>query len=110
MKSGPKTKDIVGQPTVPMGHRGAYKRSVEELMHPIASWIRRQLPLAFAYATLAPLTALAQQPAPETPPAIEEVVITGSRIASPNAQSASPIQVVSSKEILATGKNDITDI
>src|SRR5256884_9744136 len=49
-------------------------------------------------------------PASATAPEVEEIVITGSRIASPNATSASPIQVVRSQEILATGKNDITDI
>jgi iron complex outermembrane receptor protein len=58
------------------------------------------------------LTASAQTAPPSNaaPPVIEEIVVTGSRIASPNAASASPIQVVTSKEILATGKNDITDI
>src|SRR6201997_5595443 len=55
--------------------------------------------------------ASAQAPPPAAaPPQIEEIVVTGSRIASPNAASASPIQVVSNKEIQATGKNDITDI
>src|SRR2546423_14740011 len=49
-------------------------------------------------------------PASATAPEVEEIVITGSRIASPNAASASPIQVVTNKDILATGKNDITDI
>src|SRR6266566_490059 len=49
-------------------------------------------------------------PASANAPEVEEIVITGSRIASPNASSASPIQVVTNKEILATGKNDITDI
>ena len=55
----------------------------------------------------------------QTPPAtenaaptaqIEEVVITGSRIAVPNMTSSSPVQVVSSQEIQATGKTDISDI
>ena len=52
------------------------------------------------------LTASAQTAPPSNaaPPVIEEIVVTGSRIASPNAASASPIQVVTSKEILATGK------
>lgn len=43
-------------------------------------------------------------------PEVEEIIITGSRIASPNASSASPVQVVSDKEIIATGKNDISDV
>ena len=41
---------------------------------------------------------------------IQEVVVTGSRIASPNASSASPIQVVSTADIQATGKTDISDV
>ena len=56
----------------------------------------------------------AAQTGPPTPPAppveVQEVVVTGSRIASPNAASASPIQVISSREIQATGKTDISDI
>jgi outer membrane receptor protein involved in Fe transport len=62
--------------------------------------------LCFASAALAQAPPAAQN----TAPVIEEVVITGSRIASPNATSASPIQVVSNKEIQATGKTDISDI
>jgi outer membrane receptor protein involved in Fe transport len=42
--------------------------------------------------------------------ALQEVVVTGSRIASPNAISTSPVQVVTSQDILATGKTDISDI
>jgi iron complex outermembrane recepter protein len=41
---------------------------------------------------------------------LEEVVITGSRIATPNQASASPIQVVTAAEILTSGKADISDI
>src|SRR2546429_6392111 len=55
----------------------------------------------------------AQTPPPASanaPAEVEEIIITGSRIASPNASSASPVQVVTNKDILATGKNDITDI
>src|SRR5256885_11862040 len=48
-------------------------------------------------------------PASANAPEVEEIVITGSRIASPNAASASPIQVVTNKEILANGQNDISD-
>src|SRR5712671_3261624 len=57
-------------------------------------------------------TALAQTP-PATQnaaPVIEEVVITGSRIAGPNLTATSPIQVVSSKDIQTSGKTDINDI
>ena len=41
---------------------------------------------------------------------LQEIVVTGSRIASPNEVSTSPIQVVSSKSIQVSGKTDITDI
>src|SRR6201996_1864022 len=41
---------------------------------------------------------------------LQEVVVTGSRIAAPNLTSTSPIQVISSKTIQQTGKNDISDI
>jgi outer membrane receptor protein involved in Fe transport len=56
--------------------------------------------------------ALAQAPpAPQnTAPVIEEVVITGSRIAGPNLTATSPIQVVSAKDIQTSGKTDINDI
>jgi iron complex outermembrane recepter protein len=41
---------------------------------------------------------------------LREVVVTGSRIAAPNLTSTSPIQVVDSREIQQTGKNDVSDI
>jgi iron complex outermembrane recepter protein len=41
---------------------------------------------------------------------LEEIVVTGSRIAAPNAVSTSPIQVISSQSIETTGKTDISDI
>jgi iron complex outermembrane receptor protein len=41
---------------------------------------------------------------------IQEVVITGSRIAAPNLKSTSPIQVVTTADIQATGKTDISDV
>src|SRR5690348_5056515 len=48
--------------------------------------------------------------AAEEPAKLEEVVVTGSRIASPNAISTSPVQVLNTADILATGKTDISDI
>ena len=65
---------------------------------------------AAALALAAAANAQNPPPASTAAPQIEEIVVTGSRIASPNAASASPIQVVSSQEIQATGRNDITDI
>jgi len=41
---------------------------------------------------------------------LEEVVVTGSRIATPNAVSTSPVQVVTSKELEQGGKTDIIDL
>ena len=70
---------------------------------------------AAVFAALAAAPARAQdQPATadqsENQP-IQEVVVTGSRIAvSPNATSASPIQVISSQSIQATGLNDISNV
>jgi iron complex outermembrane receptor protein len=56
------------------------------------------------------LPAPAQQ-APATPAEpLQEIIVTGSRIAAPNEQSTSPIQVLSSQYIETTGKTDISDI
>ena len=41
---------------------------------------------------------------------VEEIVITGSRIAAPNMTSTSPVQVVSDEEIKHLGKTDMVDI
>jgi hypothetical protein len=50
-------------------------------------------------------------PAAEEAPQLQEIIVTGSRIASPNEVSTSPIQVVSSSNsIRVSGKTDITDI
>ena len=41
---------------------------------------------------------------------VEEVVITGSRIAAPNLASTSPVQVVTENEIRHLGKTDMVDV
>src|SRR5262245_21705448 len=41
---------------------------------------------------------------------IQEVVVTGSRIAAPNLTSTSPVQVVTSTEIRQAGHTDAVDI
>ena len=41
---------------------------------------------------------------------IQEVVVTGSRLALPNMTSTSPIQVVTDKDIQTSGRNDISDV
>jgi iron complex outermembrane receptor protein len=76
------------------------------------------LTVACSFASLSSGVVSAQTPAgqstvaaPDTAAAtIQEVVITGSRIAAPNATSTSPIQVVSSESIQTTGKSDVTDM
>ena len=52
-----------------------------------------------------PARAAAAEPGP-----LQEIIVTGSRIAAPNEVSTSPIQVVSSKSIQVSGKTDISDI
>jgi iron complex outermembrane receptor protein len=74
--------------------------------------LRKRLLFAAAIAVTS-MPALSQQ-APTvaaTPDAtLEEVIVTGSRIAAPNEVSTSPIQVLSSKYIETTGKTDISDL
>ena len=41
---------------------------------------------------------------------LQEIIVTGSRIAAPNEVSTSPIQVVTSKDIQVYGKTDVSDI
>ena len=43
-------------------------------------------------------------------PVLQEVIVTGSRIAQPNMTSTSPIQVVTSKEIQLQGTSNIIDL
>jgi iron complex outermembrane receptor protein len=65
------------------------------------------LPFLTAVASLAP----AQQQPPAAPAEeLQEIIVTGSRIAAPNLKSSSPIQVVTAAEIKVTGKSDISDI
>jgi len=67
--------------------------------------------LAAAAASAAGAPAYAQTaPAVANDAALQEVVVTGSRIASPNEVSTSPILAISSQSIKVSGKTDITDI
>jgi iron complex outermembrane recepter protein len=63
-------------------------------------------------ATGSAASAAADVPAPsaDTAPTVEEVVVTGSRIAAPNETSTSAIQVVTSKEFEEGGKRDVIDL
>ena len=75
----------------------------------VAKLLTRLAPMA-AVAVMG-LPAYAQEaPAGAPVPTVEEVVVTGSRIAAPNLTSTSPITVVDSKSIQTTGRTDISDI
>jgi iron complex outermembrane recepter protein len=61
--------------------------------------------------TMTTMPALAQTaPAASGPEPLQEIIVTGSRIAAPNEVSTSPIQVLSSKYIEVSGKTDISDL
>src|SRR5271170_2247576 len=70
--------------------------------------------LAAATATAVVPVALSQSAAVTTAPAesteLQEVVVTGSRIQSPNLNSVSPITSVSAVEITQTGLTRVEDI
>jgi iron complex outermembrane recepter protein len=69
--------------------------------------------LASVLSILAAATAFAQvspSPAPDQTAVLQEVVVTGSRIAQPNLLSTSPIQVVTSQEIQLQGNNNMIDL
>ncbi|HEX8783002.1 MAG TPA: hypothetical protein VF764_06515, partial [Steroidobacteraceae bacterium] len=67
-------------------------------------------------AALATHTSVAQTPPasgsdqPETAPPIAEVVVTGSRITSPNIEAISPITAVTAAEIKDTGVTRVEDL
>src|SRR5882757_3469741 len=68
---------------------------------------------AFAASTFQSPVAHAQaapKAAAETSPELQEVVVTGSRIAAPNLQSISPVTAVTSEEIKTTGVVRIEDL
>jgi iron complex outermembrane recepter protein len=80
-------------------------------MYRIVHALNKCFALAAAIAA-ASVPAFAQQAPPSiaSTEALQEIVVTGSRIASPNEVSTSPIQVISSQSIQVSGKTDITDI
>jgi outer membrane receptor protein involved in Fe transport len=59
-----------------------------------------------AVAAMLPASLHAQEPSEP----IQEIVVTGSRIAAPNLTSTSPIQVVTNKEIQQGGRTDAIDV
>jgi len=74
-------------------------------------WSGLSCAAALAVAGIVP-AAFAQQrvAAAEEEAPVQEVVVTGSRIAAPNEQSASPIQMLNAKAIEATGQHDVSDV
>ena len=65
-------------------------------------------------AALATTVSVSAQEAPATKsngdPELQEVIVTGSRIAAPNEVSTSPIQVLDSSYITTSGRTDISDL
>jgi outer membrane receptor protein involved in Fe transport len=78
-------------------------------MYQFLSAFNKRLLLAAAVA-LPSMSALAQQAPAVAAEPLQEIIVTGSRIAAPNEVSTSPIQVISSKYIETTGKTDISDL
>jgi len=84
-----------------MGRETAARGAVSALMMGIAAcW------------DLAPISAAAQNTnAPASgASSVQEIVVTGTRIAQPNLQSVSPVQVVSAQDIAVGGRVDTADI
>jgi iron complex outermembrane receptor protein len=59
---------------------------------------------------LAPASALAQQASSPAEPAVQEVVVTGSRILQSVAQTTQPLSVISSDQIARTGLASVGDL
>jgi outer membrane receptor protein involved in Fe transport len=76
------------------------------------TWLQVALVVSAGLATgvSAAQTPAAQEQGGAAQAVVEEVVVTGSRIAAPNAVSTSPIQVISAESIATTGKTDISDL
>jgi outer membrane receptor protein involved in Fe transport len=78
-------------------------------IHRFSGWKRRLAAGILAAASLPAFAQLQPKEAVSTEP-LQEIVVTGSRIAAPNAVSTSPIQVISAESIATTGKTDISDL
>ena len=75
----------------------------------IARAVRRALFMG-ACVTGGITSALAQDQAAENPDVVDTVVVTGSRIVSPNLQSISPVTSMSAEEVARTGRSTIEDV
>src|ERR1035438_1805347 len=96
------------------GHSGRWHHVRQADGRPISRWARILALLIGFVAAGWGLSALAQtapkQAVDQAEPALQEIIVTGSRIAAPNEVSTSPIEVLSSKYIETSGKTDITDL
>ncbi len=72
------------------------------------AWKKRLL-FAAAIAVIS-MPAVAQVAATTAADPLQEIIVTGSRIAAANAVSSSPIQSITAADIQASGKTDISDI
>jgi iron complex outermembrane receptor protein len=88
-----------------MPNHQSIHRTASRCLRSSARWL-----LLGVLSLVAGTMAMAQDaPAPE-PIALQEVVVTGSRIAQPNLTSTSPIQVVTAQEIQLQGANNMIDL
>src|SRR5258707_15864643 len=78
-------------------------------MYQFVSAFNKRLLLAVAIGVPS-IPIFAQQAPTTSAEPLQEIIVTGSRIAAPNEVSTSPIQVLSSKYIETTGKTDISDL
>ena len=72
--------------------------------------LRRAALATFQAAAVAAMATVAMAADEEEAAPLQEVIVTGSRIAAPNLTSTSPIEVLTYKNIQQTGKNDISDV
>src|SRR5471030_819772 len=91
------------------GHSGRRHHVRQVYVIPISCWLRI-LTLLFGFVATGWGSSALAQTAASAGPALEEVIVTGTRIAVPNAVSTSPIQVISAESIATTGKTDISDV
>ena len=69
-----------------------------------------QCALAVVVASTAYPTFAQERAAEQAKTPVEEVIVTGTRIVSPNMVSTSPIQVITSQEIRQQGRSDMSDV
>jgi iron complex outermembrane recepter protein len=79
-------------------------------INPVSCAVRRALILSAVAAAAGPVMAEDQPAASEEAAPVQEIIITGSRIKSPNVTAISPITTVSASDITATGLTRTEDI